>query len=84
MKRYFSTYVVCPYYCSEEPQKIYCEGCKEKTTIHLAFESSKDKKDYKKAFCCSMKNYDNCRIADMLNLKHIMESEKREKQDEGA
>lgn len=78
MKRYFSVYAVCPFYCSEDAQKIYCEGLQENTSIHLAFQSAADKKDYKKAFCCSMKNYDNCRIADMLNLKHSMEGDVNE------
>ena len=64
-------YVVCPYYRSDSKEKIFCEGVQDNTSIHLVFPDSKDKKPYMHKYCCSMDNYDNCRIADMLNLKHM-------------
>lgn len=66
-------YVVCPYYRSNEQRKILCEGIQDKAYIHLVFSNWLDKRPYMQNYCCSMDNYNNCRIADMLNLKHLME-----------
>ena len=68
-----SKYVVCPYYHLDRDGKILCEGVQGNTAIHLVFPDSKDKKPYMKKYCCSMDNYENCRIADMLNLKYAKE-----------
>lgn len=64
-------YVVCPYYHSDQQGKICCEGVQDNTYNHLVFQNCLDKYPYMHKYCCSMDNYDNCRIADMLNLKHM-------------
>ena len=73
MKHNISKYVVCPFYHSEEPQKLFCEGVQDRTSLHLAFQSHNDMREYTKTFCCDIDNYENCRIADMLILKHLKE-----------
>lgn len=67
-KRYESSEVDCPFYHSETPQKLYCEGVKDGTSIHLAFASSLMMKQYREEHCCS--NYDSCIIAGMLFQKY--------------
>ena len=42
---------------------------------HLVFPNSLNKKPYMKRFCCDMNNYENCRICEMLDLKHLMEGD---------
>ena len=64
MKRYISKEVQCPFYHSEEPQKICCEGIWEENTIHLCFGTPSQQTEYKEIFCNT--NYHNCLIADML------------------
>lgn len=67
-KRYESSEVDCPFYHSETPQKLYCEGVAAGTSIHLAFESASRMKQYRAEHCCS--NYDGCIIAAMLFGKY--------------
>lgn len=43
--------VSCPYYHSEDAQKIYCDGVQEGSWVHLAFGSKADKKAYKRDYC---------------------------------
>lgn len=66
-KRYVSKEVDCPFYRSEDGQKIYCEGVCDGNAIHLAFASPGLKKEYRKHFCCN--EFGECRIADMLYTK---------------
>ena len=73
MRHYCSAYAVCPFYIQEDNQKIYCEGVEIGTGVHLAFQLPEDKNTYRNRYCCNIDNYENCRIADMLNLKHLME-----------
>ncbi len=68
-----SKYVVCPYFHSDEKGKILCEGVQDKSYNHLVFQNCLDKKPYMMKFCCNIDNYENCRIFDMLNLKHMKE-----------
>lgn len=64
-KRYIAKNVECPFYHSEDAQKIYCDGVKPGTSVHLAFGSKTDKKEYKEKFCKS--EYCSCKIARMQN-----------------
>ena len=69
LKRYESKYAVCPFYKSEDPMKIYCEGVEDGTSIHLAFFSSSiEKKQYCRRYCQS--NYCDCLIAKALFSKY--------------
>lgn len=63
-KRYIDPKARCPYYHSEDAQKIYCDGVQEGTAIHLAFGSKTDKKDYKQEFC--KEEFGSCKIAGMM------------------
>lgn len=68
MKRHISKEVQCPFYHSEEPQKICCEGVQEESTIHLCFSTPTQQKMYKGVFCNN--KYKKCYIADMLFKKY--------------
>ena len=67
-KRYVSKEALCPFYHSEDNQKLYCEGVDETTSIHLAFESATDRKEYRKIMCS--RDYKKCHIARMLYEKY--------------
>lgn len=64
-KRTVSAYAICPFYRSEDPQKIYCEGVTSHSSIHNVFGDAKYKKSYEQRFCCSY-DYKNCKIAKAL------------------
>lgn len=59
--------VKCPYYKFDEKQKIFCEGVQEGTSIHLAFDTPSNLKDYKNHFCRGC--YNKCLLAEMHNRK---------------
>lgn len=67
MKSKVSVYTKCPYYRREEPQKIFCEGVEPGTSIHLAFGSAGQKKDYEKLYCKAC--WPKCLIAQAQNRK---------------
>jgi hypothetical protein len=67
-KRYISAYAECPFYHSEDEHKIYCEGVDEKSSIHLSFESKKDRRKYRQDKC--EKDHKGCHIAKMLYGKY--------------
>lgn len=73
MKHYESKSAMCPFYHSEEKQKIHCEGILPYTTIHMAFMSQADLRKHKQKYCHCM-DYDKCPIADMLNRKYDKKS----------
>lgn len=50
-KRYIDAGAQCPYYCSEAPNKVYCEGLHKKQWVHMAWESDNEKKIHKRTFC---------------------------------
>lgn len=60
--------VKCPYYCSEDPSKIYCEGIEEGNWIHMVWGDEKDKKEFKKEVC--KKGWKDCPLA-MMREKRI-------------
>lgn len=72
MKRYESKYAKCPFYKSEDHQKIYCEGVGYGTSIHIAFGDDGKKRIYKKKFCCN--SFDDCLVSKMLNEKYNEEN----------
>ena len=63
-----SKVVKCPFFHAEESQKIYCEGVCAGTSIHLAFASKTEKKDYSGAYC--NKHYKACRVYQMNDKKY--------------
>jgi len=60
-------YALCPYYRRAEKQLIVCEGVEENATLHQAFSSSTQLKDYKTKYCD--KAFNECWVAQMLNRK---------------
>ena len=67
-KRYVSVNAICPFYRSEEKQKVYCEGVKKGSSIHLAFGDAKYLKIYMDEHCRS--DYETCIIAKALLRKY--------------
>ena len=72
MKHMVDVLVKCPYYKGEEKQKIFCEGVQEGSTIHMAFDTTDNLKDYKLHAC--KKHYNRCLVAKMLNGKWGIDS----------
>lgn len=66
-KRYIAKNVECPFYHSEDAQKIYCEGVQPGSALHLAFGSKTDKSNYRKEKCIT--NHRQCIVAGMLYRK---------------
>ena len=62
-KRYIDSGVQCPYYCSEDPSKLYCEGFEEGLWLHLAWGDQKRKKKYKLSRCRG--RWQDCPVAKM-------------------
>ena len=67
MKSQCSVYVKCPYYRREEKQKIFCEGVSQGTSIHLAFGSPQQRKQYETIYCKG--DWSRCLLAQMQNRK---------------
>ena len=68
MKHRQDVLVKCPYYKGEEKQVLFCEGVQEGSSIHLAFDTPSNLRDYKNQFCKGW-CYGKCLIADMNNRK---------------
>ena len=75
MSSYISKRVLCPFYkdAPQGRQIVMCEGVEKQTSIHLAFGHKKQQFEYMEEYCC--KDYDTCRIADMLYKKYDDEDE---------
>jgi hypothetical protein len=67
VKRFHDVCAKCPYYDGEEKQKIICEGVQDGASIHMAFDTPQNRRNYKKKFC--NKSYNECLIAEALNRK---------------
>ena len=59
--------VRCPFYKKDDGVKICCEGIDDKTSVHIVFPSSKDRRSYQLLKCCQ--NYNTCLVAAMNNKK---------------
>ena len=59
--------VKCPYYKADNKQMIFCEGVREGTALHLAFDTHPNLINYKKEFCRGCWN--QCLIAEALRRK---------------
>lgn len=65
---YTSQSALCPFYQSEVPQSIKCEGVEDGTALHMTFDSRDHKTAYKERFCCG--KYYNCILCMMLEAKY--------------
>lgn len=70
MSSYIAKRVLCPFYkdTPQGKQIVMCEGLEKNTSIHLAFGNKKRQFEYMEEHCC--KEFDSCRIADMLYKKY--------------
>ena len=64
MKRHESYLAQCPFYISEDSNRVLCEGIEEDSTIHIVFQSSTKKREYCKKHCRD--NYKACKVSVML------------------
>lgn len=67
-KRTESSIVLCPFYHSEDKQKIFCEGIENGTAVHLAFDNQSHAKEYRAFYCCS--KYKSCLINQMQERRY--------------
>ncbi len=63
--------VMCPYYREDGQQSIHCEGVEDGCKLHLGFANRGGFARYKRTLC--RKNWDQCMVARMLNLKYDYE-----------
>ncbi len=68
MRHRVSCYVRCPYYRCEENQKIFCEGLRKGTSLHLVFGDHQELKAYKDQFCKA--DWNGCLLALMQNRRY--------------
>lgn len=62
-------FVKCPFYRKTDTNSIVCEGLEERNTIHLAFESKQDKKNYMANRCNCIDGCEECPIHLLLDAK---------------
>lgn len=68
MRRHESYLAQCPFYSSEDSNRICCEGVEEDSTTHVVFSQSKRKAEYCKRVCRD--NFKSCRVYNMLCEKY--------------
>lgn len=64
--KYEDKYVICPYYHTNEMQKMKCDGVMGTIATHLIFESDAQKKKYMVKYCC--REWKCCYYARMLEM----------------
>lgn len=69
-QQWSAKFVKCPYYRDHESNKIRCEGLSNGNTIHLVYEDSKERKQYMKEHCESIKWCRTCPIHRLLDDKY--------------
>jgi len=70
---YQSSLALCPFYDSETPQKIICEGLVKCSRIHLTFGTRQSAIEYKKEYCYD--DYGLCKIAQALAARYEEEQQ---------
>ena len=68
MKRHISNEVLCPFYHSEDSNRVCCEGLEDDSTIHVVFQSSRKKTAYSTKYCCE--RYKSCKVSQILFDKY--------------
>lgn len=69
MAAFDSKYVVCPFYRTNDNNRVCCDGVSEGNTINVVFGDSTRRKRYMECYCNSIENYKNCKICEMLRDK---------------
>ncbi len=62
-------YVACPYYRSNDENRIKCEGVEPGTSTHIVFGSVDAQRAYKKWFCNDVIRCSECLVHRMLDGK---------------
>lgn len=62
-KRFVSNACLCPYYKAQNRNEVICQGPRAGTSLHLAFSSPAERKDYQKVTCHKMDYDEKCLIA---------------------
>ncbi len=62
-------YAVCPYYHSNDEDRIKCEGVEPGTSTHVVFGSREARKSYKRWFCDDVGRCRKCLVHKMLDGK---------------
>lgn len=71
-KRIQSLRALCPFYKSEDSQRICCEGLLPRSSIHVAFADSNDRREFGRTHCKSW-DYEACPLCQM-HMKRYQEA----------
>jgi hypothetical protein len=66
MANWEGKFVKCPFYRTNDTNRIVCEGLADKNTINLVYESQTDRKDYMRAKCNDIEGCRTCHIYRLL------------------
>ena len=69
MKYNESAYAKCPFYHKEGPQRVFCEGVVEQSSLSLNFSNADVCQTYRFKYCNS--NYKDCPVNKMLMKKYM-------------
>lgn len=68
MKYNESAYAKCPFYHKEAPQRVFCEGVVDKSSLTLNFSDAEQCQDYRFRYCNAI--YETCPVFEMLTKKY--------------
>lgn len=68
MKLFESADAKCPFYHKEAPQRVFCEGVIDKSSLTLNFSNAEQCKDYRFSYCNA--KYKDCPVNKMLAEKY--------------
>lgn len=68
MKHNESAYAKCPFYHKEAPQRVFCEGVVDKSSLTLNFADAQGCQDYRFQYCND--KYRDCPVNKMLMDKY--------------
>lgn len=69
MSKHSTSYLIeCPFHQWYDGCKLCCEGVQKNSTIHLAFASPTERRQYMKKVCYT--EYENCIVAQALYNKY--------------
>ena len=68
MKYNESAYAKCPFYHKESPQRVFCEGVVDNSSLTLNFADAQTCQDYRFKYCND--KYPDCPVNKMLMDKY--------------
>lgn len=75
MGHHASKFVKCPYYHSNDNNRIKCEGMSEGNSVHLVFQDETERAKYMKQYCYSLEICRYCLIHNALDNKWGVDDE---------